>query len=51
MRTEYTGNDPPWKVKAKAKYLKFDQARAKKYFGTPGLKTPDVFPVVTVNVL
>ncbi|KAI9722461.1 MAG: hypothetical protein M1828_004708 [Chrysothrix sp. TS-e1954] len=42
------GNKPPWTLKAKAIHGKFDSARAKKHFGLEKVKTPEVFPIVTL---
>ena len=45
-----TGNQPPWKLPAKAAYLSIDVGNAKRYFGLPALKRPTVFPIPTVKV-
>lgn len=42
------GNKPPWTLPAKAKYSKFDSARAKKYFGKPNIQTPSFFPILSL---
>ncbi|PSN63205.1 glutathione S-transferase kappa 1 [Corynespora cassiicola Philippines] len=43
-----SGNQPPWKLPAKAAYSVFDSARAKRYFGAPNVKTPDFFPIMSL---
>ncbi|KAG0632739.1 DSBA-like thioredoxin domain-containing protein [Tuber brumale] len=44
-----TGNQPPWKLPAKAAYVATDLENAKRYFGLPALKRPSVFPVLTAK--
>ncbi|KAF2751965.1 thioredoxin-like protein [Sporormia fimetaria CBS 119925] len=43
-----SGNKPPWTLPAKGKYGKFEVTRAMKYFGTPNLKVPSFFPIVSL---
>lgn len=35
-------------MEAKAKYSKYDSARAKQYFGCPDVKTPSFFPILSL---
>ena len=44
------GNKPPWTLPAKGKYSTYDNARAKKYFGVPNIKTPSFFPILSLLV-
>lgn len=44
-----SGNTPPWKLEAKAKYSSFDTKRAQKYFG-PEFTTPPFFPIMSLLV-
>ncbi|KAF2276004.1 thioredoxin-like protein [Westerdykella ornata] len=43
-----SGNKPPWTLPAKGKYGKYDVKRAMKYFGTPNMKTPKNFPILSL---
>lgn len=45
-----SGNKPPWTLPAKAKYLKFDGDRAKKYFGAQDMSTPEFSPILSILV-
>lgn len=45
-----SGNKPPWTLPAKAAYSPFDLERAKKHFGTPNVKRPDFFPILSLLV-
>jgi 2-hydroxychromene-2-carboxylate isomerase len=45
-----SGNTPPWMLPAKAKYYVYDGDRAKKYFGTTDIRTPDFFPFLSLLV-
>ncbi|KAF1984293.1 putative DSBA family oxidoreductase [Aulographum hederae CBS 113979] len=42
-----SGNQPPWKLPAKAAYSPFDNKRAQKYFGVE-ISTPDFFPILSL---
>lgn len=44
-----SGNTPPWKLEAKAKYSKFDSKRAQAYFGK-SFSTPPNFPIMSLLV-
>lgn len=46
--TSSVGNKPPWTLPAKGAYSKFDSARAKRYFGVPGVKVPSFFPILSL---
>ncbi|KAF1947338.1 thioredoxin-like protein [Clathrospora elynae] len=43
-----SGNKPPWTLPAKSHYSKYDSARAKRYFGVPGIQTPSFFPILSL---
>ncbi|KAJ6441188.1 amino acid transporter [Purpureocillium lavendulum] len=42
-----SGNQPPWTLPAKAKYLEFDGKRAQRYFGLK-FEIPDFFPILSL---
>jgi glutathione S-transferase kappa 1 len=43
-----SGNKPPWTLPAKAKYGPYDLSRTIKHYGTPELKSPPFFPILSV---
>ncbi|KAI8938014.1 hypothetical protein NX059_005687 [Plenodomus lindquistii] len=43
-----SGNKPPWSLPAKAAYSNYDNARAKRYFGVPNLRSPSFFPILSL---
>ncbi|KIM80311.1 hypothetical protein PILCRDRAFT_822436 [Piloderma croceum F 1598] len=43
-----SGNKPPWTLPAKATYGVFDTERAKRYFGTQDIRTPEFFPILSI---
>jgi hypothetical protein len=45
-----SGNKPPWTLPAKAAYGVFDTERAKRYFGTQDIRTPEFFPILSILV-
>jgi hypothetical protein len=50
LLTQMTGNEPPWTLPAKAKYLEFDRKRASRYFGAPLPNFPSFFPILSMLV-
>ena len=50
LLTQMTGNEPPWTLPAKAKYLEFDRKRASRYFGVPLPEVPSFFPIRSILV-
>ncbi|KAJ9197381.1 hypothetical protein DTO164E3_5814 [Paecilomyces variotii] len=43
-----SGNKPPWKLPAKARYGVYERQQATKYFGLPDFEAPSFFPILSL---
>ncbi|KAL1979589.1 hypothetical protein VTN96DRAFT_5545 [Rasamsonia emersonii] len=43
-----SGNTPPWKLPAKARYSEYDRKNAVRYFGLPEFTAPSFFPILSL---